>query len=368
MPFLQEVNATVYKRVPGVVTIAEESTAWPGVTRPTHLGGLGFGFKWNMGWMHDSLGYISSKDPVHRQYHHHQMTFSMMYAYSENYVLPHVATTRSCTARARCCARCPATGGSSWPTCAPTSAFMWAHPGKQLLFMGCEIGQESEWAEAAQLDWWLLDTPTTAACTTWSATSTGSTATRRRCGRGTPTRRLPLDRRQRRRQQRLLVPALGQPDGALACVANFAGVPHEGYRVGLPYAGHWDEVLNTDAETYTGSGVGNLGAVEADSRPGTASRRRSRCGCRRSATLGLRFAPPTLDELAPAVRPSRRPCRCGSEQNRHQVAACRGHPRILCPEHGEELEQVGPCLLTVIAARPADQRHQPATAPPRRDR
>jgi 1,4-alpha-glucan branching enzyme len=118
--FLQEMNATVYRRSPGAITIAEESTAWPGVSRPTHLGGLGFGFKWNMGWMHDSLDYVA-REPVHRGYHHHQMTFSMVYAYTRT-TSCRSATTRSCTARGRCCARCPGTAGSSWPTCAPTWA------------------------------------------------------------------------------------------------------------------------------------------------------------------------------------------------------------------------------------------------------
>ena len=154
---LQETNATVYKRVPGVVTIAEESTSWPGVTRPTHLGGLGFGLKWNMGWMHDSLAYMAH-EPVHRQYHHHQVTFSMVYAWSENFVLP-ISHDEVVHGKGSLLRKMP---GDRWQQLANLRAYlalMWAHPGKQLLFMGSEFGQESEWADGRSLDWWLLDQP-----------------------------------------------------------------------------------------------------------------------------------------------------------------------------------------------------------------
>ena len=153
--FLQEMNATAYKRVPGAITIAEESTSWPGVTRATHLGGLGFGFKWNMGWMHDSLGYVQN-DPIHRQYHHGQLTFSLVYAYSENYVLP-ISHDEVVHGKGSLLRKMP---GDRWQQLANLRtylAYMWAHPGKQLLFMGSEFGQESEWAESRELDWWLLD-------------------------------------------------------------------------------------------------------------------------------------------------------------------------------------------------------------------
>ncbi|MDQ1614293.1 MAG: 1,4-alpha-glucan branching enzyme [Actinomycetota bacterium] len=260
--FLQEVNATAYKRVPGIVTIAEESTAWPGVTRPTHLGGLGFGFKWNMGWMHDSLGYVS-REPIYRQYHHHQMTFSMMYAYSENYVLP-ISHDEVVHGKGSLLGKMP---GDHWQQLANLRAylaFMWAHPGKQLLFMGSEFGQTSEWAEGRSLDWWLTDNPD---------------------HRGVQT--LVSDLNRVYAQTPALWSRDADPEGfrwidandasndvfsflrygsdgtMLACVANFAAVPHEGYRVGLPAAGRWDEVVNTDADAYSGSGVGNLGAVEA---------------------------------------------------------------------------------------------------------
>ncbi len=264
--FLQEANATAYKRVPGVVTIAEESTAWPGVTRPTHLGGLGFGFKWNMGWMHDSLGYLAN-EPIYRQYHHHQMTFSMMYAYSENYVLP-ISHDEVVHGKGSLLRKMP---GDRWQQLANLRAylaFMWAHPGKQLLFMGSEFGQESEWAESRSLDWWLTENPD---------------------HRGVQTLVHDMNRVYAES------PALftqdidpagfqwidandasnnvfsflrhGSDGSTIACVANFSAVPHADYRVGLPRAGVWDEVLNTDAGTYSGSGVGNLGAVEVTDEP-----------------------------------------------------------------------------------------------------
>jgi len=260
--FLQEMNATCHKRVPGAVTIAEESTSWPGVTRDTHLGGLGFDFKWNMGWMHDSLGYMQN-DPVHRQYHHHQMTFSLVYAYSESYVLP-ISHDEVVHGKGSLLRKMP---GDRWRQLANLRAYlayMWAHPGKQLLFMGSEFGQDSEWAENRELDWWLLDhvehrgvqslvrdmnrmyveTPAL-----WSHDQDES-------GFGwidandATSNVFSFFRR-------------GSGGSLLACVANFAAVPHESYKVGLPAAGRWTEMLNTDADTYYGSGVGNLGSVVA---------------------------------------------------------------------------------------------------------
>ncbi|MBA2638712.1 MAG: 1,4-alpha-glucan branching protein GlgB [Nocardioidaceae bacterium] len=269
--FLQEVNATCFKRVPGTTTIAEESTSWPGVTRPTHLGGLGFGLKWNMGWMHDSLGYIA-QDPIHRQYHHHQMTFAMMYAYTENFVLP-ISHDEVVHGKGSLLRKMPGDRWRQLATLRAYLAYMWAHPGKQLLFMGSEIAQDNEWSEQRELDWWLLDDPS---------------------HRGVQTLVRDLNHAYRE------LPALwatdsdpagfgwidandssnnvfsfvrggaGDRDSAqrpLACVANFAAVPHEGYRLGLPAIGPWTEVVNTDADAYRGSGVGNLGAVDAVAAP-----------------------------------------------------------------------------------------------------
>ena len=260
--FLQEMNATVYRRSPGVMTIAEESTAWPGVSRPTHLGGLGFGFKWNMGWMHDSLDYVAH-EPLYRAYHHHQMTFSMVYAYSENYVLP-ISHDEVVHGKGSLLRKMP---GDRWQQLANVRtylAFMWAHPGKQLLFMGSEFAQESEWSEQRSLDWWLLDLAdhrgvallikdlnevyrATPALWSQDVEAAGFSWIDANDAQGNVFSFLRL----------------GSDGSAVACVSNFAGLPHEGYRLGLPWAGEWREVLNTDADTYSGSGVGNQGAVLA---------------------------------------------------------------------------------------------------------
>jgi 1,4-alpha-glucan branching enzyme len=264
--FLQELNATVYKRHPGIVMVAEESTAWPGVSRPTHLGGLGFGFKWNMGWMHDTLHYLS-RDPIHRSYHHNEMTFSLVYAWSENYVLP-LSHDEVVHGKGSLWTRMP---GDDWNKAANLRAlfaYMWAHPGKQLLFMGGEFGQITEWSESRSLDWELLD----------AAFHAG-------------IRRLVARLNLLYRAHPALFTQDTHPQGfswidandssgnvlsflrhgvdgsMLACVANFAGVPHRDYRVGLPRPGRWREILNTDAEDYGGSGVGNLGGVDAVAQP-----------------------------------------------------------------------------------------------------
>ncbi len=260
--FLQEFNATAYRRVPGIVTIAEESTAWPGVTRPTHLGGLGFGLKWNMGWMHDSLAYLSH-EPIHRQYHHHELTFSMVYAYSENYVLP-LSHDEVVHGKGSLLRKMP---GDRWQKLANLRAyfaFMWAHPGKQLLFMGGELGQEAEWSESRELDWWLLDSADhrglqhlvrdlnhvyRASPALWSQDID-------------PAGFAWIDANDAQGNVFSFL-RKGSDDSVLACVANFSAVPHPDYRLGLPLAGRWEEVVNTDAALYGGSGVGNLGAVEA---------------------------------------------------------------------------------------------------------
>ena len=260
--FLQEMNAVVYRRSPGAMTIAEESTAWPGVSRPVHLGGLGFGFKWNMGWMHDSLDYVA-REPLYRGYHHHQMTFSMVYAYAENYVLP-ISHDEVVHGKGSLLRKMP---GDRWQQLANVRAylaFMWAHPGKQLLFMGSEFAQESEWSEQRSLDWWLLDLPdhrgvallvkelnevykATPALWTQDVDPAGFSWIDANDSTGNVFSFLRF----------------GSDGSAVACVSNFAGVPHEDYRLGLPWAGEWRELLNTDAEAYLGSGVGNAGEVLA---------------------------------------------------------------------------------------------------------
>jgi 1,4-alpha-glucan branching enzyme len=272
--FLREVNATCYKRLPGIMMIAEESTAWPGVTKPVHMGGLGFGLKWNLGWMHDTLSYLST-DPIFRNYHQNEITFSMVYAFSENFVLP-LSHDEVVHGKGSLLRKMPGDRWKQFAGLRALLAYQWAHPGKQLLFMGSEFGQDSEWSEQAGLDWQALSDGT---------------------GFHSGVQRMVRDLNRIYGES----PALWRQDfsplgfnwidasdadgnvlaflrfagtdetgpGAktVACVVNFSGGPHLGYRVGLPTAGRWREVINTDAADYGGSGVGNLGAVEAVDEP-----------------------------------------------------------------------------------------------------
>ncbi|OLZ73671.1 1,4-alpha-glucan branching enzyme [Streptomyces sp. IMTB 2501] len=267
--FLQEMNATVYRRCPGVVTIAEESTAWDGVTRPTDSGGLGFGLKWNMGWMHDSLQYVQ-KEPVHRKYHHHDMTFAMVYAYSENYVLP-ISHDEVVHGKQALVSKMP---GDWWQRRANHRAylgFMWAHPGKQLLFMGQEFAQGAEWSETHGPEWWLLGDDYHSA------------------GDHRGVRDLVRDLNTLYRD----TPALWQrdcdpggfgwvlcdaaddnvfaflrfaADGApLLAVSNFSPVVRHEYGLWVPDGfPAWREVLNTDDVRYGGSGVGSAGPLKRE--------------------------------------------------------------------------------------------------------
>jgi 1,4-alpha-glucan branching enzyme len=264
--FLQEVNATAYRRYPGIMMIAEESTAFAGVSAPTDTGGLGFGFKWNMGWMHDSLEYIS-RDPMYRRHHHGEITFSMLYAYDEKFVLP-ISHDEVVHGKGSLLSKMP---GDHWQKLANMRAylaFMWSHPGKKLLFMGQEFAQPSEWSESRELDWWILEQPP---------------------HRGMQQLVADLNR------VYLEQPAFWQLDhepagfqwidggnadqnvlsflrfdaagNSIAVFINFAGHPHHNFRAGVPAGGEWRELLNTDAEIYGGSGVGNFGSVAADAIP-----------------------------------------------------------------------------------------------------
>ncbi|MCI2958158.1 1,4-alpha-glucan branching protein GlgB [Agromyces atrinae] len=260
--FLQEVTATAYKRNPGTVMIAEESTSWGGVTAPTSAGGLGFGIKWNMGWMHDTLQYIE-KDPMYRSHHHGDITFSFLYAFSENFLLP-ISHDEVVHGKGSLLAKMP---GDHWQKRANLRAylaFMWAHPGKQLLFMGQEFGQLSEWSEERGLDWWMLEQPSHQAIfdlvarlnaiyrdepALW-ALDNDSAGFEWVDGGAAAQNVIAFLRYDRERRP-------------LLCVMNFSGTPVHDFRLGLPHAGRWREVLNTDAVEYGGSGVGNLGGVEA---------------------------------------------------------------------------------------------------------
>jgi len=263
--FLQETTATAYRRVPGIVMIAEESTAWPGVTAPTDRGGLGFGLKWNMGWMHDSLQYMR-EEPINRRWHHGELTFSLAYAFSEHFMLP-LSHDEVVHGKGSLLAKMPGSRSEQFANLRAYLAWMWAHPGKQLLFMGGEFAQPSEWSEAAGLDW---------------AAAAGPEHQGVQLLVGELNR---LYREHGALWERDTDPAgFDWIDGANAAqnvaafvrwsaaghalvgVWNFSGISVD-YRLALPSAGRWREVLNTDATPFGGEGRGNLGAVVAEDVP-----------------------------------------------------------------------------------------------------
>jgi len=263
---LQEVNATAYKRNPGIVMIAEESTSWPGVTKPTGGTGLGFGLKWNMGWMNDSLKYIE-QDPMYRSYHHNEITFSLVYAFSENFLLP-ISHDEVVHGKGSLLSKMP---GDQWQKLANVRAylaFMWAHPGKQLLFMGSEFGQPSEWSEERGLDWWILDQPVHRALSglvsQLNKVYVASPALWSRDNEPGGFEWLDAGDAAHNVISFLRWDHDGNP---IAVLMNFSGTPVGPYRVGLPFAGEWEELINTDASEYGGSGVGNYGAVHATDEP-----------------------------------------------------------------------------------------------------
>jgi len=265
--FLKRLNTLVYGLGQGAVTFAEESTSWPGVTLPVDVGGLGFGFKWNMGWMNDTLEYVS-KDPIYRSHHHDKLTFGLLYAFSENFVLP-LSHDEVVHGKGTILGRMP---GDDWRKFAGARGyygFMWAYPGKKLLFMGQEFGQRREWDFAGELDWWLLD----------HAPHRGLQATVRDLNRlyrtvpalhardceGEGFRWIVVDDKSQSVAAWLRFGPSGEPPVAVVC--NFTPEPRLAYRIGLPHAGGWREIFNSDALEYGGSGLGNLGAINAVQTP-----------------------------------------------------------------------------------------------------
>mgnify|MGYP000848917321 CR=1 FL=1 len=265
--FLRELNEVVHAREPGVISAAEESTAWGGVSRPTYVGGLGFGFKWNLGWMHDTLDYFG-QDPVYRRYHHHELTFSLIYAFSENFMLP-LSHDEVVHGKGSLLAKM---SGDRWQQFANLRAlygYMWAHPGKKLLFMGGEFAQNDEWSHERSLDWHLLE----------HAEHQGVQALVRDLN--FVYRAFPalwelddegegfwwLEPNDAENSVLAWCRATRDRRDVVACVANLTPVPRGRYRIGLPRSGTWREVLNTDAAAYGGSNMGNLGAVEAEPVP-----------------------------------------------------------------------------------------------------
>jgi 1,4-alpha-glucan branching enzyme len=262
--FLRRLNELAYGEVPGTITMAEESTAWPSVSLPTYLGGLGFGYKWNMGWMHDTLSYIS-QDPVYRKYHHHQLTFGLIYAFTENFILP-LSHDEVVHGKGSLLGKMP---GDRWQKFANLRAyfgFMFGHPGKKLLFMGGELAQEREWNHDASLDWHLLDDQMHRGVQTLvrdlNRLYRELPALHQRDGESEGFEWLELHDS----QQSVLVfmrrAAEAAPEVVVAC--NFTPVPRLGYRVGVPQGGYYRERLNTDAAVYGGANIGNGGGVMAE--------------------------------------------------------------------------------------------------------
>lgn len=255
--FLKRLNEQCYGRNEGIVTVAEESTAWPMVSGPTYLGGLGFGFKWNMGWMHDTLRYMS-KEPVHRRYHHNDLTFGLLYAFSENYILP-LSHDEVVHGKGSLLGKMP---GDRWQQFANLRlyyAFMYAHPGKKLLFMGAEFAQEREWNHDRSLDWHLLDDPLHAGVRDLVRELNGL------------YRSLPalherdceadgfewIDAADVEQSALAFLRRAADPERFVVAVCNFTPVVRNGYRVGVPRAGIYRTILNTDMERFGGGGVGN---------------------------------------------------------------------------------------------------------------
>jgi 1,4-alpha-glucan branching enzyme len=264
--FLKRLNAIVAERCPGAMTIAEESTAWPGVTSPVPQGGLGFDYKWNMGWMHDTLEYIE-RDPVHRRWHHNDLSFPMVYAYSEKYVLP-ISHDEVVHGKGSLWGKMPGDRWRKFANLRAYLAFMWAHPGKKLLFMGCELGMESEWNHDVSLPWELLDSHEHAGVQLLVRDLN-------RLYREEPAlhaldtdpggfRWLAADDAQN--SVYAFVRSGGDgPD--VTVIANMTPEPQRNYRLGLPHGGTWREVLNSDADMYGGTNLGNDGGVVADGPP-----------------------------------------------------------------------------------------------------
>ena len=265
--FLRRLNELAFGDESGATTVAEESTAWPMVSRPTYLGGLGFGFKWNMGWMHDTLRYIS-KDPVHRKYHHNDMTFGLLYAFHENFILP-LSHDEVVYGKGSLFTKMPGDRWQRFANLRAYFAFMWTHPGKKLLFMGGEFAQQREWNHDIGLDWQVLEDPLNAG-----------------------VQRLVRDLNRLYRDCPALYRLDGEAEGfawidaanvgdsilvylrrgreageVAVVVCNFTPVPRHDYRIGVPLSGRWRERINTDAALYGGSGVGNWGTVEAEPQP-----------------------------------------------------------------------------------------------------
>jgi len=262
--FLRRTNELVYREFPAAVTVAEESTAWPMVSRPTYLGGLGFGYKWNMGWMHDTLEYMA-KDPIHRKYHHDKLTFGLLYAFSENFILP-LSHDEVVHGKGSLLGKMPGDRWQKFANLRAYLAFMYTHPGKKLLFMGGEFGQESEWNHDTSLDWHTIGDP-------MHAGMQRLVRDLNNLYRHTPA----LHARDCEAEGFAWIDCHDTEGGIISylrrgakvedcavVVCNFTPVVRRGYRIGVPQRGCYREVLNTDSSHYGGSNVGDLGVTEAE--------------------------------------------------------------------------------------------------------
>jgi len=260
--FLRHMNTVIHEHHPGCLTIAEESTSWPQVSRPTWLGGLGFSMKWNMGWMHDTLTYFS-KDPIHRHYHHQQLTFGLLYAFTENFVLP-FSHDEVVHGKGSLLAKMP---GDEWQKFANLRllyTYMYTYPGKKLLFMGCEFGQGREWNFDASLDWYVLDYPSHHGVMDLLKDLN-------HLYRDTPAlHRFDFDAQGfewidcNDTAQSTISYLRKSADSFVVVILNFTPVVRENYRIGLPTGGEWRELMNSDSEFYGGSNAGNGSPIVAE--------------------------------------------------------------------------------------------------------
>ena len=260
--FLQQMNRDIYETHPDVQTIAEESTTWPIVSRPTYLGGLGFGLKWDMGWMHDTLQYFS-KDPIYRRFHHNQLTFRGMYMFSENYLLP-LSHDEIVYGKGSLLAQMP---GDEWQKFANLRllfGYMYSQPGKKLLFMGGEFGQQNEWYHERSLDWDLTNGPIGSGLQRWVEDLNRTYRSRPALFLEdfTPAGFEWIDANDSDKSMISYLLRGGNANEMIAVVCNFTPVPRHNYRIGVPFGGTWQEILNSDATLYGGSGQGNMGSVE----------------------------------------------------------------------------------------------------------
>ena len=265
--FLKQLNAVVEQECPGVMMCAEESTSWPGVSRPVHLGGLGFTYKWNMGWMHDMLDYMK-EDPVHRKWHHNKITFSMIYAYSERFILP-FSHDEVVHGKRSMLDKMPGDGWQKHANLRSLYGYMFAHPGKKLLFMGGEIGQWREWNHDWQLDWEVLGDPAHAGLQKWCRDVNRVYAEERSLWEldHEPSGFSWIDCNDHEHSVIALTRRAADERDFTVAIVNFTPVPRRDYRLGVPAGGAYLELLNSDASVYGGSNIGNQGRVESQARP-----------------------------------------------------------------------------------------------------